>query len=114
MANHEALFGVLPALMQERIELPKSLSLVGFEDVNWFHDWHPPLTVIDFDAAAMAEATFELLFPANDHTLRRRPAPRHPQTRPVAGPPVDCAERVKDAFSGRGSAPLTLPGTPSW
>lgn len=62
VANHEALFGVLPALMQERIELPNSLSLVGFEDVNWFHDWHPPLTVVDVDAAAMADATFDLLF----------------------------------------------------
>lgn len=61
VTNHEALFGVLSVLIEERIEIPHSLSLVGFEDVNWFRDWHPALTVVDVDPAAMAEAAFELL-----------------------------------------------------
>ncbi len=61
VANHEAIFGVLPELVHEGVSMPEDLSLVGVEDVPWFSAWRPPITVVDIAPDAIGEAVFDLL-----------------------------------------------------
>lgn len=61
VANHEAIFGVLPQLVHEGVSIPDELSLVAIEDVPWFTAWHPPITVMDINAALVGETAFESL-----------------------------------------------------
>lgn len=61
VANHEALFGVLQTLAQQRVQIPGTLSLVGFEDAPLFRYWHPAVTVVDTNPALLAEVAFASL-----------------------------------------------------
>jgi LacI family transcriptional regulator len=70
IANHEAAFGALPALSERRIEIPKQVSVIVYEDAPWFAYWAPPLSVVDNQPAVMAEAAVSLLLAR----LRQRPA----------------------------------------
>lgn len=64
VANHEAVFGVLPELVHAGVFMPEELSLIGIEDVPWFSAWRPPITVVDIDPEAIGEAAFEVLMRA--------------------------------------------------
>jgi LacI family transcriptional regulator len=61
IANHEAAFGALPALSELRIEIPKQISVIVYEDAPWFAYWAPPLTVVDNQPVVMAETAVSLL-----------------------------------------------------
>ena len=61
IANHEAAFGALPALVERRIEVPKQVSVIVHEDAPWFAYWGPPLTVVDNQPAALANAAVSTL-----------------------------------------------------
>ncbi|MCS5735813.1 LacI family DNA-binding transcriptional regulator [Herbiconiux daphne] len=60
-ANHEAVFGILPVLMQHGMRIPDQLSLVCFEDMPLLQMWHPAVTVIDNGATQLAELSVDLL-----------------------------------------------------
>jgi LacI family transcriptional regulator len=70
IANHEAAFGALPALSERRLEIPKQVSVIVYEDAPWFAYWAPPLSVVDNQPAVMAEAAVSLLLAR----LRQQPA----------------------------------------
>jgi LacI family transcriptional regulator len=61
IANHEAAFGALPALSERRIEIPKQVSVIVYEDAPWFAYWGPPLTVVDNQPVMLAETAVSLL-----------------------------------------------------
>lgn len=61
VANHEALFGLLPALSERGIAIPEQLSVIGFEDTVWFPYWHPPITVVDVDPAGLGNVAMDAL-----------------------------------------------------
>lgn len=61
IANHEAAFGVLPALSERRIDIPKQVSVIVYEDAPWFAYWAPPLTVVDNQPSRLAESAVSLL-----------------------------------------------------
>ncbi|WP_395105528.1 LacI family DNA-binding transcriptional regulator [Actinomadura sp. SCN-SB] len=60
-ANHEAVFGVLPALTAAGVRIPDDLSLICYEDISWLRWWHPPITVVDNGARELGELAMDLL-----------------------------------------------------
>jgi LacI family transcriptional regulator len=71
VANHEAAYGVLPALRHARVDVPGELSLVCYEDAELMRWWHPGVTVVDINAPEMGELAARLLLDRIDGT---RPA----------------------------------------
>ncbi|MGI8882369.1 MAG: LacI family DNA-binding transcriptional regulator [Jatrophihabitans sp.] len=60
-ANHEAAFGLLPALVARQVRVPQDLSLICYEDIPWFTAWQPPITVVDNGARELADLAMDLL-----------------------------------------------------
>jgi LacI family transcriptional regulator len=60
-ANHEAVFGILPALAARGIQLPDDLSLICYEDIPWLSWWHPPVSVVDSGPHELGELAMDLL-----------------------------------------------------
>jgi LacI family transcriptional regulator len=60
-ANHEATFGVLPALVARNLTIPADLSLICYEDMPWLAAWQPPITVVDNGASDMGRLAMDLL-----------------------------------------------------
>jgi LacI family transcriptional regulator len=63
IANHEAAFGALPAIIARGISVPGQLSLVCYEDIPWLSWWHPPVTVVDSGPRELADLAMDLLLP---------------------------------------------------
>jgi LacI family transcriptional regulator len=61
VANHEAAFGALPALVARGIQVPDELSLICYEDIPWLSWWHPPVSVVDNGPRELAELAMDLL-----------------------------------------------------
>ncbi|NUP25970.1 MAG: LacI family DNA-binding transcriptional regulator [Nocardia sp.] len=61
-ANHEAVFGILPALSARGVSIPGELSLVCHEDMPWLAMWRPAITVVDNGAVQLANVAMDLLF----------------------------------------------------
>ena len=61
IANHEAVFGALPAILARGVRVPQELSLVCYEDIPWLHTWSPPITVVDNGARQLADLAMDLL-----------------------------------------------------
>jgi LacI family transcriptional regulator len=61
VTNHEAAYGVLPALQEAGVEIPGRLSVVCYEDAELMRWWHPAVTVVDINAAEMGELAARLL-----------------------------------------------------
>lgn len=61
VSNHEATYGVLPALTEAGVAIPEEISMICTEDAPWFAWWHPRLTVVDNRAVTMAERALDLL-----------------------------------------------------
>lgn len=61
IANHEAVFGALPAIVSHGIRIPDELSLVCYEDIPWLQTWAPPITVVDNGAQQLADLAMDLL-----------------------------------------------------
>jgi LacI family transcriptional regulator len=60
-ANHEAVFGILPTLVAEHVQVPENLSLICYEDISWLRSWQPPITVVDNGAAELGALAIDLL-----------------------------------------------------
>ncbi len=67
-ANHEAIFGVLPVLMNRGIRIPQDLSLLAYEDMPLLQMWHPPVSVVDTGAQHIGDLAVDLLL----HQIRER------------------------------------------
>lgn len=61
VTNHEAAFGVLPALHEAGVDVPGRLSVVCYEDAEIMRWWHPAVTVVDINPAEMGELAARLL-----------------------------------------------------
>jgi LacI family transcriptional regulator len=61
VANHEACYGVLPALREHPVAIPDDLSVICYEDSPLARWWHPAVTVIDNNARGMGELAARLL-----------------------------------------------------
>ena len=61
VANHEAVFGALPAIVARGVRVPEELSLVCYEDIPWLRTWAPPITVVDNGPRQLADLAMDLL-----------------------------------------------------
>jgi LacI family transcriptional regulator len=61
VASNAIMPGVIRALRQAEIGLPSEMSLICFDDVDWFSFSVPPITAIGTTHTAMAETAVELL-----------------------------------------------------
>jgi LacI family transcriptional regulator len=61
IANHEAVYGALPALRERSVSVPAELSVVCYEDSPLARWWHPAMTVVDNNARQMGELAARLL-----------------------------------------------------
>ena len=60
-ANHEAVFGILPTLVAQKVRVPEDLSLICYEDISWLQSWQPPITVVDNGAHELGALAVDLL-----------------------------------------------------
>jgi LacI family transcriptional regulator len=111
IANHEAAFGALPALVERHIDVPKQVSVIVYEDAPWFAYWGPPLTVVDNQPAALANAAVSLLLSRLHHqpdagqpdaAVRPHPGSKLIVRSSCASPPVATARtpRVSSGAAG--------------
>lgn len=63
-ANDAMAFGVLKAAMEQGVQIPRDLSLVGFDDVEMACISHPPLTTIYQAKYELGEAAVNILLSA--------------------------------------------------
>lgn len=61
VANHEAVFGALPTLVERGVAIPTDLSLICYEDIPWLRWWRPAITVVDNGATELGELAVDLL-----------------------------------------------------
>ena len=70
VANHEASFGLLPALAERAIVIPDQLSVICFQDGEVLRWWRPAITVVDNRSAHMGELAATLLLARIDAAAR--------------------------------------------
>jgi LacI family transcriptional regulator len=80
IANHEAVYGALPALRERSVAVPGDLSVICYEDSPLARWWHPAMTVVDNNARQMGELAARLL-------LNRLEEPAGPDGRRERGDP---------------------------
>jgi DNA-binding LacI/PurR family transcriptional regulator len=61
VANNEMMAGTLTAVRQRKIDVPRDLSLVSFDDARWAQYLEPPLTVVSQPAELMGQKAAQLL-----------------------------------------------------
>jgi LacI family transcriptional regulator len=101
--------GALSAFRRRRIAIGSDIDLVAFDDIDWFAQLDPPLTVVAHDAEAMGKIAMRLLLEVMAgqdpksvvlpmHLLRRQSSgrPRKPTTQRSV--------RTTDAFSNEGES----------
>jgi DNA-binding LacI/PurR family transcriptional regulator len=69
--NNMLTFGALRAIRERGLNIPRDLSLVAFDDLDWMSLISPKLTVISQPTYEMGKMSFDLL-------LRRISEPNHP------------------------------------
>lgn len=60
-AGGELTAGTVKALYERRIKIPEDISLVGYDDPEWFSFWQPPITTVALPVDKLSEATVEFL-----------------------------------------------------
>lgn len=60
-ANHEAVFGILPALVATNTVIPDDLSIICYEDMPLLQMWQPAISVVDNGAGEIANMAVNLL-----------------------------------------------------
>ena len=61
VASNAIIPGVLKALRQHAVQLPEDMSLVCFDDLDWFSYSLPPITAVTTNHLRFAEAAVDLL-----------------------------------------------------
>lgn len=68
-AGGELMIGLMKTFFERGVNVPAEMSVVGFDDPDWFSFWHPPITTVAMDVDFLSRKTVELL-------LRRMTAPK--------------------------------------
>lgn len=64
-ANDQMAYGALARAKNRGLEVPRDLSLVGFDDIPLYNAFESKLTTVHQDIHALSEHAFNLLFPKN-------------------------------------------------
>jgi LacI family transcriptional regulator len=76
VASNAIMPGVMKTLRQHRIQIPSQLSLICFDDLDWFSYSSPPISAVATSHERIAEAAVDLL-------LRRIHEPFDPERQPI-------------------------------
>jgi LacI family transcriptional regulator len=76
VASNAILAGVMKTLRQLSIQIPEQLSLICFDDLDWFSYFSPPISSVATSHERIAESAVDLL-------LRRIQEPYEPERIPV-------------------------------
>lgn len=60
-AGGELTAGMMKALFERRVTVPGEISVVGYDDPEWFSFWHPPITTVDLPVDKISKETVEIL-----------------------------------------------------
>jgi LacI family transcriptional regulator len=61
VASNAIMPGVLKTLRQYRVQIPERMSLICFDDLDWFTYSMPPITAVTTSPATLAKAAVDLL-----------------------------------------------------
>jgi LacI family transcriptional regulator len=76
VASNAIMAGVMKTLRQHSIHIPEQLSLICFDDLDWFSYFSPPISAVATSHERIAESAVDLL-------LRRIQEPYDPERIPV-------------------------------
>ena len=76
-SNNKLLLGVLQAVEEKNLSIPKDLSVLGFDDYLWNTHFSPGLTAVAQLTGEMGKRSFELLQQLIQNTSSEDAAPRH-------------------------------------
>jgi LacI family transcriptional regulator len=60
-ASNAIMPGVMKMLLQHQVDVPKEMSLICFDDLDWFTFSNPSISAISISHKRIAEAAVELL-----------------------------------------------------
>ena len=73
-ASNATMPGVMKMLLQHEVEVPKEISLICFDDPDWFKFSNPPISAVSFNQQRIAEAAVDLLLQRIENPeLTKRP-----------------------------------------
>jgi LacI family transcriptional regulator len=75
-ASNAIMAGVMKSLHQHQVKIPEQLSLICFDDLEWFSYSNPPISAISTSHERIAESAVELL-------LRRMKEPSDSECQPL-------------------------------
>jgi LacI family transcriptional regulator len=113
-ASNAIMPGLMRAVRQRRVAVPDDLSLICFDDVEWFSFSIPPITAINVSYTKLAETAVDLLLRRiDDPEGTERPAvfieiSYELVVRGSTGPPCVYARRGRKHGHGREDLPATL------
>lgn len=61
VTNNQMTVGALQALNEAKIRVPKDLSLISFDDMEWYSFLNPPLTTVEHSPYLMGKTAGEIL-----------------------------------------------------
>jgi LacI family transcriptional regulator len=61
VASNAIMSGVMRVLQQNRVQVPEDISLICFDDLDWFSFSNPPISAVATSYQRLAEAAVELL-----------------------------------------------------
>ncbi len=76
VANDQMALGAMRALREQGLEVPRDVSVVGFDDIPEASFFEPPLTTVYQDFAAMGQQTVDYLLAL----IQQPDTPRHQRT----------------------------------
>ena len=76
-SNNKLLLGVLQAVEEKNLSIPKDLSVLGFDDYLWNTHFSPGLTAVAQLTGEMGKRSFELLQQLIQNTSSKDTAPKH-------------------------------------
>ena len=81
--NNKVLLGFMHALSETGVACPDEISVVGFDDLTWTENFHPPLTVVAQPARELGREAMQLLLSRIESpTAVQGPENRHVKLQP--------------------------------
>jgi LacI family transcriptional regulator len=110
VANDHMAVGVLGALQDAQLRVPRDMAVVGFDDIPMARYLTPPLTTVHVDMLSLGQRAVQLLLDPRADTPRREVTPTTLVVRASCGstPPTRAAARTR--WEERHAVPPTSTG----
>jgi LacI family transcriptional regulator len=75
-ASNRLVLGTMSVLMEHNIKVPSDMSVIAFDNVEWFQYFNPPITTVDIAIEEMAVLAIQLLM----RRIQEDASPQKPRT----------------------------------